>query len=371
MSLEETEERIWFSHWTDEYVIRQGPRRPVIEWLEGRPPIKMDWDNCIVDIASYNRDGNRITLVIRSKTLRNSQYMGNIPVLLRYMLAVDFDAGSVVKPVLDRSYSLASSRRKNLPPSLRERPHDRWLLRLGDYEIWEWTKRDSNDIESTQVYRIYQSIIDLVDSVDTHLSEGSSKTLFRSRVEKLDRVVPVIYQPAVDSLDNFLRDIHCSYITDSDNGMADIQVSLIFNNEQLRKFALADGLYRWWRKLWYGRTIDIETFTIHFVKDAQDSNYFVFQGIYSGEYDLQYDTIHLDNETEENSSPRRKIGFYFNNHYHPMVFVNTSNHAMAGHDNNGRLWKWEYIPWVKGSPVKYGSNSRSELNRQFRSIFSW
>lgn len=331
----------------------------------------MDWDNCMVDIASNDRDGNHITLIIRSKTLRNSQYMGNIPVLLRYMLAVDFDAGSLVKPVLDRNYSLASSARKSLPPSVREKPHDRWLLRLGDYEIWEWTRKDNNDIESTQVYRIYQSVVALVDSLGTHFSERSSKTLFRSHIEEFDRVIPVIYQPAVDSLDNFLRDIHCSYITDLDNGTADIEVSLIFNNEQLRKFALADGIYRWWRKLWYGRTIDIETFLIHFVKDAEDSNYFVFQGIYSGKYDLQYDTIHLDNEDGKNGPPRRKIGFYFNNQYHPVVFVNTSNHAMAGHDNNDRLWKWEYIPWIKGSPVKYGSKSRSELNRQFRSIFSW
>jgi hypothetical protein len=63
------------------------------------------------------------------------------------------------------------------------------------------------------------------------------------------------------------------------DGTADIQISLLFNNEHLHKFALADGLYRWFRKLWCGRTIDIETFTIHFVRDKQDRNYLCFRNL--------------------------------------------------------------------------------------------
>jgi hypothetical protein len=365
--LKETEERVWFSHWTDEYIIRRGTKRSVIEWLEGKPQIKMDWDNCMVDIAGHRGEG-RIVLVIRSKTLRNSRYMGNIPVQLRYMLEVEFDIQTVRAPMLDRNYSLAASARKRLPPSARENPHDRWLLKLGDYEVWQWTEKGNDDIKSTLVYAIYQSIVDYTKSLTSH-SLQDTKTWFRLNIEEIDNLVPVVYQPAVDSLDNFLREVHC-VPTKNYDGSADIQVSLLFNNEHLRKFALADGLYRWWRKLWYGRTIDIETFTIHFIRDKQDSNYFVFQGIYSGDYDLQYDTIHLDNEKDE-TPPRHEIEFYFNNQYHPVVFVNTSNHAFAAHDNNGRLWKWEYIAWIKGSPVKYGTDTRDELNQQFKSIFSW
>ena len=44
-----------------------------------------------------------------------------------------------------------------------------------------------------------------------------------------------------------------------------------------------------------------------------------------------------------------------------MVFVNTSNHAMAEHDANHELWKWEYVPglmdylnrWMKDLSIQY------------------
>jgi len=26
----------------------------------------------------------------------------------------------------------------------------------------------------------------------------------------------------------------------------------------------------------------------------------------------------------------------------PVVFINTANYAMAGHDNNPSIWKWKY-----------------------------
>lgn len=355
----EVEERVWFSHWTTEYTIKRGIKRQVIEWLEGKPPIRMDWDNCTVDVLG--RYGGSIKLAIRSKTLRNSKYMGDIPVQLRYMLAVEFEADSISEPTLDRGYSLTQSARKSLPQSLREKPHDRWLLKIGEYEIWQWTStEDGGDVKSTLVYSIYQSL--LTGESDSSDTEGR-EVIFRITVEELDRVVPVVYQPAVDSLNNFLREVHC--VSRIEGNTADTEVSLVFNNEQLRKFALADGLYRWWRKLWYGRTIDIETFNIHFLKDRLDDNYFIFQGIYSGDYDLQYDSIHLDLVPQ-----KRRVEYYFANQYHPVVFVNTSNHAFAEHDNNSRLWKWEYIPWIKGSPVKLGMMSRIELDRHFKSLFS-
>lgn len=357
MSQPGIEERVWFSYWTTEYIVKQGIKRRVIEWLEGKPPIRMDWDNCTIDILGK---GTSVKLAIRSKTLRNSKYMGNIPVQLRYMLEVKVDVNSIAAPTLNRDYSLALSSRKSLPASLRASPHDRWLLKIGEYEIWQWTRKDDRDDgTSTLVYRIYESLLKFIGSGPVNVK---TETGLRLSVEEIDTVVPIVYQPAVDSLNNFLREVHCFSTIDGDT--ADVQVSLVFNNEQLRKFALADGLYRWWRKLWYGRTIDIETFRIHFVKDKLDEDYFLFQGIYSGDYDLEYDAVHLDLEPR-----RRSVERYFGNQYHPVVFVNTSNHAFAEHDNNGRLWKWEYIPWIKGSPVKLGAKSRDELDKQFRSAF--
>lgn len=349
----EKDERVWFSHWTKEYQVRQAGKKRVFEWLEERLAIKLDWDNCTVDVVG-RRDGKE-RLVVRSKTSNNSDYMGSIPVQLRFMLMLDIDPGSVQKPALDRNYSLASSARKNIPESVRRTPHDRWVMRLGGHaEVWEWA-RHGEEIESSRVWSLYERITASANS------GAPAGRIFRARIEELDSVVPVIYQPAVDSLDNFLREVHCA-ATIVDGETADVEVSLVFNNEHLHKFAFADGLYRWLRKLLYGRLIDIETFRIHFVRDSQDKDYFVFQGIYSGNYGLVYDTIHLDPLPE-----RRKVDYYFEDYHHPVVFVNTSNHAMAGLDNNPQLWKWEYVPWTPKSPVVLGTKSRSELDRQFRS----
>ena len=350
----EAEERVWFSHWTKEYRVRPGVRRPVFEWLEDRPPIKMDWDNCHVDIVGHSSGMARF--VVRSRATKNSEYMGDIPVQLRFMLTVDVDAKEIGEPALEKDYKIESPKRKHVPPSVRETPHDRWVLRLGsDAEVWEWTRSDRT-ITSTEVWRLYEKIRASLEK------PGSLGNIFRTGVKAFESVVPVVYQPAVDSLDNFMREIHCHATVEEDT--ADLSVSLVFNNEQLRKFGLADGIYRWIRRFLYGRSIDIETFRIHFVRDKLDSNYFVFQGIYSGDYGLHYDTIHLDGTLTE-----RKVEYYFVDQRHAAVFVNTSNHALAGHDNNLQLWKWEYVPWADKSPVVLGTKSREELDREFRSFF--
>ncbi|AFU57726.1 hypothetical protein Ngar_c07840 [Candidatus Nitrososphaera gargensis Ga9.2] len=78
-----------------------------------------------------------------------------------------------------------------------------------------------------------------------------------------------------------------------------------------------------------------------------NSNYFVFEGIYSGNHNLEYDTTHLDKPP----APHREIEYYFADQYHPIVFINTSNHAMGPHDNNHDLWKWEYVSWIKEAPI--------------------
>ncbi|MEO9363013.1 MAG: hypothetical protein ABI348_03845 [Nitrososphaera sp.] len=348
------DERVWFSHWTKEYQVRQAGKKRVFEWLQEKPAIKLDWDNCTVDVVGRLDGMHR--LVVRSKTLKNSQYMGSIPVQLRFMLMYDIDPEFVQKPALDRNHSLASSARKGIPESVRRTPHDRWVMRLGgDAEVWERTRR-GEEIKSSRVWCLYERII------TSAKSGADAENVFRATVEEIDKVVPIVYQPAVDSLGNFLREMHCGATIDGD--VADVEVSLVFNNEHLRKFALADGLYRWLRKLLYGRSIDIETFRIHFVRDKEDENYFIFQSIYSGDYGLVYDTIHLDPLPE-----RHGVEYYFEGQRHPVVFINTSNHAMAGHDNNPQLWKWEYVQWIKKSPVVLGTKTRSELDRQFRSIF--
>jgi hypothetical protein len=350
-----SDQLLWFTHVTTEYEVRGGSRKEFV-WMTDSPKIKLDWDNCTLDVAGLLSDGSA-RFVIRSSTNRNSDYMGDIPVKLRYMLALHVDPATISEPRIERNYSLADSKRRRLPYSVRTMPHDRWVFDLGrNAQLWEWTRQDA-DLKSSRVQMVHDSIQRFIN-----YPERQENNTIRVAADRLDEIIPVTYQPAVDSLDNFLRETHCHKTMDGD--AADVEVSLMFNNEQLRKFKYADGIYRWFRKLFYGRQIDIETFRIHFVRDRTDENYFVFQSIYSGDHDLEYDTIHLDKEYQ-----KRQIEYYFMDYFHPVVFVNTSNHAMAGHDNNPELWKWEYLSWVEKAPVVLGKKSRSELDRQFKSFF--
>ncbi|VVB93440.1 Uncharacterised protein [uncultured archaeon] len=181
-----------------------------------------------------------------------------------------------------------------------------------------------------------------------------------------NRIIPVIYQPSVDTLGNFLREVHCAKRIQGNDGPVEVEVTLIFNNEQLRKHSLVDKIYEKIRWLRYGRTRDIESFTIIVRNDAKE-NAFVFEDIYSDYHRLEDDTIHGDRPP----APERRIKYYFNSYNHPIVFVNTSNHAMAGHDSNHDIWKWEYIPWVKNAPVKLGSKTRDEINGEFKPIIKF
>jgi hypothetical protein len=347
---------VWFSHVVNEYEIIQVANAKKFAYTDRI--VKMDWDNCTVDFAKVLPNGI-VRFVIRSRTNRNSDYMGSIPVQLRFMIEVDIEAKKFSEPYLEKGYTLAASKRKHLPESAKRIVHDRWVFALGDKaEVWEWTRPDL-DIRSSRLYRLHQEIRKQLET--PHQTDN----IFQVDNEKLDDVVPVVYQPAVDSLDNFLREMHCMKVLNSD-GSVDVEVSLLFNNEQLRKFRLADGFYRWLRKLLYGRLIDVETFRIHFVKDDPKSNYFIFEGIYSGDYNLEYDTIHLDNPP----SLHRNIEYYFDDRYHPVVFINTSNHAMGAHDNNHDLWKWEYVAWAEEAPIVRGTKSRKEIEKSYKPLFS-
>jgi hypothetical protein len=369
--------------------------------------VMWDWDNCWIDIAKP-LDDEKIRLAIRSKTNRNSEYMGNKPVELRYMMGIDVNRDGLSEaPWEEESYELTSER-KHLPKSA-VKPRSRWVFSIDNkYWIWEWTKKgaadrngndgsgdssNNNDIRLSKTYSIYRALSEGFDSLSGYARDNN---IFRTEIKDTQTssrsIIPVIYQPAVDSLNNFLREVYSSEKENPD-GSQDIEVSLVFNNEQLRRFRLLDGLYRIIRELEYKRLFDVETFRIHLSKDSvakitndrrkkekeeyhdgynnEDKNveqsdedsYFIFQGIYSGKYDLEYDTIHEDKEETV-----RPIKYCFNSKNHPIMFVNTSNHAMAEYDNNHRLWKWEYVPWVKKSPIKFGNMSRKELDSRFTNL---
>lgn len=55
---------------------------------------------------------------------------------------------------------------------------------------------------------------------------------------------------------------------------------------------------------------------------------------------------------------------------HPIVFINTANHAMSYRDTNRTIWKWEYIPWEENGPVILEEKSREELETATWDIYS-
>src|SRR5919106_954792 len=103
-------ELVWFSHLEKEFQVLDLGFKKLFQWKDSEPLKMWDWDNCTVNRAKVLSDG-KVRIVIRSKTNRNSDYMGRIPVELRYMLGVDI--GSISEPYTE-IYELASSKRKNL-----------------------------------------------------------------------------------------------------------------------------------------------------------------------------------------------------------------------------------------------------------------
>jgi hypothetical protein len=192
-----------------------------------------------------------------------------------------------------------------------------------------------------------------------------SDNIFDIDVEKNDDIIPVIYQPAVDSLKNFVREVHCAKKSIDSYGSYEVEVTIIFNDEHLQKhnISIIDNLYRSFRRETYGRIFDIETFKIIGKKDTFEKK-FIFENIYSDNNQLEEDSVHGDKTPPP--APLRRVEFLFMNADHPVVFVNTANHALAGHDANRRLWKWEYIPWLKDAPIVFGNKTREEINGEFR-----
>jgi|SRR5215217_292067 hypothetical protein len=306
------------------------------------------------------------------------------------MMGIDVSKDGLLEPPWEQEKYEVTSEREHLQ-KLDIKPRNRWVFNLDkQYWIREWARKDMA-IQSSKTYSLYKTLKERFEFP----SQLPHDNIFRSEIKSSNTasIIPVIYQPAVDSLKNFLREVYCVETKNSD-GLCDVQVSLLFNNEELRKFALGgllDYAYKEFRRQKYGRIFDIESFKIHLSKQAvadienhrsngsmkereeegeEEGNsnnndytyddeecYFIFQGIYSDKHDLKYDTIHGDKELTH-----RPIKYYFNNRKHPIVFINTSNHAMAEYDNNRQIWKWEYVPWVRKAPIKFGKKSRKELD---------
>ena len=373
----------WFSHNINRYekkFLKSSVKRT-------KEIIILDWDNCTISNVGKLENG-KTRLVIRTNTNRNSHYMGNKPINLRYMLDIDVQQ---ISDLYTEYYKVNIPAKdpyphKDIPKSITKTQYKRHVFQLcgnrsehdklndGDYTywIWEWAKKDV-DIKLHNIYKLYNQLyyFNKEKNIPNIQSPLQKNVIFDVQLTEKETdnnikntIVPIIYQPAFDSLQNFVREIHYAIIEKDI-----VEVSIIFENEQLRRFKYLNKIYEKYRRIIYGRIQDVETFRIHIdSKQEKDYNkYCTFQKIYSNSYDITYDTIHGDP-----FPVKRKIYYYFVDYCHPIVFINTSNHAMAQYDNNRDLWKWEYIPFIKSKkrPIKIGKKSRKEIDMEFTSLLS-
>lgn len=170
--------------------------------------------------------------------------------------------------------------------------------------------------------------------------------------------LPVIYQLEQDiTLGNGLERVYCKTHVDRlysqrMDGLDVNEVTLVYRDEESRKFAIVDDIYRLFRLVVGGRVHDVETFFIAVNKSADRIECVSFPplvrntglstktiaGTYSGPKSIA-------------DGPEHKVAsvcpkYFFNGEpMHPAIFVNTENHAMSEADNNPGFWKREFLGW--------------------------
>jgi hypothetical protein len=114
---------------------------------------------------------------------------------------------------------------------------------------------------------------------------------------------------------------------------------------------------------------DIETFKI--ILDSNHPKFFVFEGIYSNNDSIRNDSTHKDGlSLISKHAPLYEIELFFGNYNRPiLLFVNTSNHALAEHNNNGKLWKFEFVADEEDCSILMGSMSYENLEHTFQSKY--
>ena len=362
MQLNANNNEFWFSHIVNKYEIKEiDTFKKKVKRTDEQ--IRLDWDKCTLEVIG-RLPNDKLRIVLRSKSTKNSGYMGK-DVTIRYMMGIDISNISLPKI---EPYNLSednSKVRENFDKEKTQpKNNQRVVFRLDEqYWIWDWID-ESEDIGKTDIHKIYEYILSEINS-----AKMFEKGLFHMKLEdeeidekriKMSNIHPIIYQPAIDSLKNFIRQVHCAKI-DSNT----LEITIIFNNEHLRQHHILNEFYEGIRNLIYHRTEDIETFRIYNDNTSKDTdkNQFIFENIYSGDFDIQHDDVHGDPRI----APHREIKYMTDRYNNPIIFINTSNHAMAESDNNHELWKWEYIPFLKDSSIEFGTKSREEIDQGFNS----
>lgn len=312
-----------FSYRQEIYDEKKEPQRRFLKWKNKDKT--WHYENCQVSVIGM--EDNKVRVIVRRKHSEYSSFKG-----------MDFEAnlmlGFVITGVKKADTTLTFDVEQN------QDKH---------YGLVEDKHRELYDVKITGDKK---DIDELYKTINNAMGNPPKETSIFSCDSKPElEFMPVVYQPKIDAWNNFLREInvHTDYKRH--------EITLVFENEKLRKHAIFDFLYRAFRWTWYGRTKDIETFYVDI-----NSEHFTFPGIYSENDTLFDDSTHLD---KEEPVEIHKIKYHYQDRNHPIVFVNTSNHAMAPHDNNHDFWKWEYIAWSKNTPIKKDHKTKEQTKEQY------
>ena len=347
-----------FSQYEQKWIKKIKNAREIYKW-DGEY-IWRDWKNCTISITKLNT--NLLLILVRKKNIQYSDYMKK-NIEIKFMF--NFECCEFSEPQLDYYYYDGDSNKINNNKTSTEEKNKKpiWIVKLKKESepaeqrkecwLWEWAK-DGVDLKNSNLYKLYMFLKDK-QNLQFNTFIPDQRILKIETKDSGGKIVPVIYQPSNDSWRNFLRQIHC-YKINNDT----LEISLVFNNEELRKNRFWDSLYRKIRQILYGRIEDVETFKI-LLKNKKPIN-FRFPNIYSGNYTLKFDSVHEDKTWFFKRAPKHGIKLFYSNENHPIVFINTANHAMAEHDNNKNLWKWEYCGWENDSPIVLGNKSREEID---------
>ncbi|MFB5648957.1 MAG: hypothetical protein ACE5RM_05690 [Candidatus Nitrosomaritimum aestuariumsis] len=350
---------MWLTYNQERYVAKLDSAKRILNW-SGK---KETWDYNDCDYSIVGIDENLFRLIARRTKSFDSSYLEK---KVNVNLMLGFKVKKAHKPIEDQYPPPCCVMEEGKKYGQKRK---RWVMHLDtilenkdpeerpitDCCIWQWAENNKDqDIAQSSVFSLYNKIL------EQQKNPPPQTKIFQIQTEKHDRIIPVLYQPRVDAWKNFVREIHVHKKTDNE-----LEVTIIFNDEQLRKHSPLDFIYRMFRRFRYKRIKDIESFI---VKLDTLPKYYTFENIYSGKYTLFYDSVHEDKPDTKGGVPIHEIKYYFSNTNHPIVFVNTSNHALAEHDNNHYHWKWEYAAWEELSPVIYGTKSRQSIDNEFRRV---
>ncbi len=359
----DTQSNLWFSYKQKRYNAKEIPQS--ISWLRRIIPQSAlfswsdtledwDWNKCHFTIIGM--DDNRVRIVARrQKILNRTDHLSGNEIWL--MLGIKIT--NVGKLVLE-SYNEPV---EHNPPNRHSTSQiSRWTFHM-DVENSGDPKthiRDAVIWAESDAQQAPQEIVDIRNEILQKQGIKEKSNIFDVETDHNEQIFPVIYPPRVDTHNNYIRSIFWERRQD------EIVFSVVFNDEELNRAWFLDYIYRHFRRWKYGRIKDLESFNI--ILQNQKPVKLKFPGIYSNDEDLKADSTHGDKEGLLSSAPERDMLYFYSDQNHPVIFVNTSNHAMAEKDNNPQFWKWEYVAWGKDTPLVSGGGSKETVDAMLREM---